>query len=141
MKFIGNISESGTLTIVNRKSFDEFVSQYAGKQVVIDVTKKISKRSDSQNRYYYGCVIPIIQQAFKDLGHKISKEDTHLFLRNRFLQQELITEDGEVIGSRIKSTKELTKSAFGDYLFEITQFAAEILNVQVPNPNEQVNLI
>lgn len=141
MKFIGNISESGKLTIVNRKSFDEFISQYSGKQVVIDVTKKISKRSDPQNKYYWSCVVPIVQQGFKDLGHKISKEDTHLFLRNRFLKQEMLSQDGEVIGERLMSTTELTKSAFGNYIAEIVQFSAEILNVQIPNPNEQVNLI
>ncbi len=141
MIFTGNISEDGKMTIVNRKDFDAYVSQFSGKQVTIDVRKKISKRSNPQNAYYHACVVPIMQQAFKDLGYRLSREETHLVLRQRFLKNDIINEDGEVIAQTIVSTTTLTKSQFNDYLAEITQFAAEYFNVQIPEPNEQLNLI
>jgi hypothetical protein len=141
MKFVGNVSESGVLTIVNRKLFDEFVREFSGKQVSIEVTKKINQRSSPQNRYYFGCVLPIVRDGFKDLGHKLSIEDTHLFLKNRFLEVDMVSEDGELIGKEIRSTKDLTKAEFGDYISEIQMFASEILNVYIPDANEQVKLI
>jgi hypothetical protein len=141
MKFIGNVSEAGVLTIVNRKGFDEYVKEFCGKQVSIVIEKHIHKRSLSQNAYYHGCIIPIVRQGFKDLGHLLSNDETHLFLKNRFLKVELISEDGEVLGERIKSTTELTKGEFIEYINQIQQFGAEILNVYIPDANEQVKLI
>jgi hypothetical protein len=141
MKFVGNVSESGVLTIVNRKGFDEYIKEFQGKQVSIVVEKYIHKRSLSQNAYYHACIVPIVRQGFKDLGHLLSKEETHLFLKNRFLKVELLSEEGEVLGERIRSTTELTKGEFVDYINQIQQFGAEILNVYIPDANEQVKLI
>ena len=71
----------------------------------------------------------------------MSKEDTHLFLRGKFLKDELCNSDGEVIGERIKSTTELGKGKFMDYLSDINQFAAEYLNIVIPAPNEQISIL
>lgn len=141
MRFYGQVSEEGVLKITNRKQFDVDIKDFSGKYVVIDITKKKSIRSLSQNAYYHSAVVPLVRQGLKDLGHKLTLEDTHLFLRGKFLKEELVSEDGEVIGERIKSTTELTKSAFADYISEIQQFSAEILGVNIPNPNEQLHIL
>lgn len=141
MRFYGQVSEEGVLKITNRKQFDVDIKDFSGKYVVIDITRKKSIRSLSQNAYYHSAVVPLVRQGLKDLGHKLTLEDTHLFLRGKFLKEELVSEDGEVIGERIKSTTELTKSAFADYISEIQQFSAEILGVNIPNPNEQLHIL
>jgi len=140
IKAYGKISDEGVLTIVNRKTFDADIKEFAGKNVVITVERRKSQRSSQQNRYYYGCVVPIVQQGLKDIGHRLSKEDTHLFLRNRFLTQELVSSEGEVIGNRLRSTTELNKSEFADYTSEIQQFSAEYLNIVIPDPLTQVTI-
>ena len=140
MKFQGKIDEQGLLRIINRKGFDEFILQWAGKDVEIEVSKKKSRRSLPQNSYYWSAVIPIIRQAFRELGHQLDNEETHEFLKHQFLKESIITEDGEYLGERIKSSTELTKSEFMDYIAEIQQFAAEKLSVYIPDPNEQTNL-
>jgi hypothetical protein len=99
-----------------------------------------SKRSPQQNAYYWTCVIPIIQAGFKDLGHDISKEDTHLFLKSRFNYKEIInTTTGEVM-KLPDTTTVLNKSQFADYIESIKQFGAEMLNVYIPEPNEQLTI-
>ena len=39
-----------------------------------------------------------------------------------------------------KSTAELTTTQMMDYVSEIQQFAAEYLNVIIPDPNEQIEI-
>jgi hypothetical protein len=82
-----------------------------------------------------------VRLGLKDLGYKLSIEDTHLFLRNKFLLEEMVNGDGELIGSRVKSTTELNKMQFGDYISEIQQFSAEYLGVVIPDPETQTTLI
>lgn len=141
VKYQGQVSDKGVLTIVNRKSFDADLMDFAGKGVVITIERKKSKRSLSQNAYYHSAVVPLVRQGLKDLGHKLTLEETHLFLRGKFLKEELLSEDAEVIGERIKSTTELGKGYFADYISEIQQFSAEILGVDIPNPNEQLQIL
>ena len=141
MKYTGQVNEEGILKIVNRKQFDADLKEFAGKYVFVEVTRKRSKRSDNQNRYYWSGVIPMVRLGLKDLGYKLSIEDTHLFLRNKFLLEEMVNGDGELIGSRVKSTTELNKIQFGDYISEIQQFSAEYLGVVIPDPETQTTLI
>jgi hypothetical protein len=123
IKYQGNVSEEGVLKIINRKSFDADLMEFAGKGVIITIERKKSKRSDPQNKYYWSCVVPIVQQGLKDLGHKLSREDVHLFLRNRFLKEDLLSGD------------------FADFVSDIQQFGAEILGIVIPNPNEQLEIL
>ena len=141
MKYTGLVNEEGILKIVNRKQFDSDLKEFAGKYVFVEVTRKRSTRSDNQNRYYWSGVIPMVRLGLKDLGYKLSIEDTHLFLRNKFLLEEMVNGDGELIGSRVKSTTELNKMQFGDYISEIQQFSAEYLGVVIPDPETQTTLI
>jgi len=54
---------------------------------------------------------------------------------------DISTPDGEFISRKYKSTTELTKTEFGEYIEAIQRFAAESLNVTIPDPNTQTQLI
>ena len=142
MKFSGNVNKDGVLRIVNRAYFDKFLKEeLAEKEVTIEVKRKTRKRSNSQNAYYHSCVIPILRTAFKDIGHNLSNEEVHLFLKTKFLKISIATENGEFLGEKIGSTADLTTTQFMEYIMEIQQFAAESLDVVIPDPNSQVTLI
>lgn len=96
------------------------------------------KRSNPQNRYYWGLVIPIIQKGIKDMGTELTKEETHEFLKARFNASDLINEStGEAISIPISTTR-LNKEQFGEYIFKIQKFAAEFLSLEVPDPGVQL---
>jgi hypothetical protein len=137
MEFVGKVDANGGLRVINRGLFDEAMSRLAGCDVVIEVSKKIHKRSNSLNAYYWSGVIPLIRAALVDLGHVLTKEEVHQFLKMRFIKTEICNGDGEVIGERTKSSTELTTTEFLEYLEQIKQFSAEILGVYIPDPNEQ----
>ena len=60
----------------------ERIAKHAGKNVtlVIDITGK--KRSAEQNRYYYGVVIPMVQDAIQnEWQEQYTKEEIHELLK------------------------------------------------------------
>ena len=109
-----------------------------GCAVVLTIEEFKDKRSNQSNRYYWGIVIDLIYRALKESGWEITKEGTHELLRFRFLKEDKpIGEDGEFV-TTVRSTTELDRQEFGDYIEACVRFAAEYLNVVIPAPNEQV---
>ena len=98
---------------------------------------KANKRTSPQNRYYFGLVVPMMQKGFEDLGHELSKQETHEFLKSKFNSVTLVNHDtGETINVP-KSTTKLSKSDFGEYIEKIQRFAAEFLNIVIPEAGER----
>lgn len=103
----------------------------------LKITKR-SKRSLQQNAYYWGVIVAMVHEGFRNMGNDVSLEETHEYLKARFNYKEIVnTSVGEVMNVP-KSTTELSKEEFGMYIDKIQQFAAEYLNTIIPNPGEQV---
>lgn len=141
MNTIISIVKGGKLNKVATAEINSLLNQFEGKHVEIIIKKARSKRSDQQNRYMWGCVIAIVRQGLKDLGYIMSPEETHEFLKDKFLDYEtMANSDGIEIGKKYKSTTELTKGEFSSYIEQIQIFAAEILNVVIPDPGHQIEI-
>ena len=100
-------------------------------------------RTSPQNRYYWGCCLPLIKDGLQDIGYREVKtnEDAHEVLKYLFLKKRIPNEEtGEVI-ELLGSTAILTTVEFNAFIDEVIQWAAEYLNLQVPLPNEQLTLI
>lgn len=97
-----------------------------------------SQRTLPQNRYYWGLVIPMIQQGLKDMGTEVNKEEVHEFLKSRFNYQEVINKGTGEYVTIPKSTAGLNKEQFSQYIEKIQQFASEFLNIVIPDPNTQM---
>jgi len=133
--------DNGVLKIRGRKSFDLDIKTCDWKVGKITLEKYKAKRSLNQNAYYHACIIPILQQGMADLGHKYSRETVHEMMKLKFLKEDVpVNDHGEFI-TRVKSTTELNKVQFGEYIDEITAWAAEYLGVTIPPANTQTTLI
>ena len=144
MKYNAVITPQGSLRIKNRHLFDEEVrsmSREKDYEVTVEVKPRKRYRSTIQNAYYWGIVVAMISERLRELGHDVDRDLTHEFLKGRFLFTELLDPStGEMM--RIpKKTSELTTSEFMDYLEYVKQFAAETLDIYVPDPNEQLELL
>lgn len=81
----------------------------------------------------------MIQDRLKDLGNEFTKEEVHEFLKSRFHFQELVNEQtGEVI-QMPRSTTIMTKGRFADYIADIQRWAAQFLDIYIPDPGEQLD--
>jgi hypothetical protein len=132
--------KNGSLTR-NRNLIKDAIATFENKQVVIKIEKFKKKRSTQQNRFYYGIVIPIVQNCLKEAGHVMTNESTHDLIKLKFLKETLFVNEttGEVI-ERIKSTTELSTSQFMDLLAEINNFTFEYFGVNLPSPNDDLTL-
>lgn len=100
------------------------------------ITRK-TKRSHNQNNYYWAVCVPMVRDGLRDMGHDVSLNETHDFLKKEFNCHEVVNHaTGEVICVP-KSTTDLTKEQFGEFLEKVFRFAAEWLNVTVPAPGSQ----
>ncbi len=105
--------------------------------VRLTVARDNGRRSNQANRYYWGVCVELIHRALKEGGIETSREGTHELLKFRFLKEDHpIGKDGE-FSTTITSTADLPPDEFVAYLERCIQFAAEYLNVIIPQPGEQ----
>ena len=116
-----------------RKLFDLEDGSYA-----VEV-KKSKKRSNPQNAYYWSCIIPLVTDGLKNLGHTWSEDDVHDVLKGLFLKRKKELPNGEIVET-VGSTRKLTIEEFGEYIERIAQWSSEYLGCIIPKPGEQVTL-
>jgi hypothetical protein len=133
--------KSGKLHIINRKKFMEAVSTLKDGRYSLTVERKYRKRSNPQNSFYWVVCVPLVIEGLIDLGFiGIDKESTHDLLKYKFLKKEIVSEHGEVIES-VGSTAKLTTTEFMELISDITKWALEYLNVTIPEPGSQTELM
>ena len=102
-------------------------------KVDIVIRKHRSKRSNEQNRYYWGVVVPILALYF---GHDNS-EDMHTDLKEKFNPIESKLQSGKMIGGT--TTKLSTVdfySAEDSYVERICRWAASEFSIYIPPPKK-----
>lgn len=124
----------------NRSLLNDAIQKLEGYDICITIEKVRRKRSNPQNSYYWGVVIFTITKTISDLGNLWTAEDTHFYLRNKFLLESMpVNDSGEFI-DRAKSTTELATFEMETYLEQVRAWAAQTLGVVVPLPNEDLQL-
>ncbi len=101
-----------------------------GNSYVLELSKSKSKRSLSQNKYYWGVVITIFSQAS---GY--TSNEAHQYLAGLHLSYIKEREDQPSL-TFVKSTTELNTLEFEQYLEQCRLFMWHELNIKVPLPNE-----
>jgi|GEM_PF-2524682 len=98
-----------------------------GESVTVQVHNKRTKRTDAQNRYYWGVYLPLVA---KETG-ELNLDRLHELFKGMFLTEGIV----EVLGQKVrmkKSTTELSKSGFNDF---ITAIEAETGIIAPPTEN------
>ncbi len=117
--------KGGTIHLYKRESWLQRVQSLDGKRVEVIVREHKAKRSDCQNRLYWGVYIPPLAEY---CGY--THDEMHEALRRMFL-----TVEREGFPPTVKSTTQLNTKEFTEYLDKIEMLACEN-GVHIPNPNE-----
>jgi len=113
--------------------------------VKITIEKYRSKRSNPQNRYYWGVIVPHALMAMKDAGNGWLSEKSeehhqiiHDMLTERFLDNafEIVLPDGT---SKSKnSTKQLNTLQMMDYCDQVRQWLLDVFGYYCPLPETDI---
>lgn len=129
------------LGIVNRNQLrDFFVNLPTGKYLL--KAERKDKRSNQQNRYLHGIMLPIIRDALKDAGWNQIKtiEDAKDFVKVKFLKYDLVNEEtGEVV-EMYRNTSALTKLQFMELVTDVQIWLLDMFNINLPLPGEQAKM-
>jgi hypothetical protein len=127
----------------NRNLVLNAIKYFNDKEVVISFSNLKRSRSNSQNKFYWGVVIPLIQNGLLEAtGELRSSDNIHYKILLPLFSpiNEIVNKNtGEIINEKLTSS-DLTTTQFQIYFLEIQKWAAEFLNIDIPNPNEE-NLI
>lgn len=134
----GTIKE-GKLTLANRKRFEQDLQSFKDCSVELSV-KKRNRRSNPQNRYYWGVVVKEIQLRLIQLGNDFDADTVHEFLKDKFNKKEIIGDGGEVLDYLGGTTTGMNKEEFTIYLDKIIEWAASFLQIAIPYPDEKLEL-
>lgn len=145
MKYNGKVDDQGKLTIFHKEKFLQEVRSLTGKNVEITLQRKRKKRGNKQLAYYYGAVLPMIQEKLNDDGIRIEKSQIDYMLRNRFLYHEIPPNkfSGEILKYPKRLQEDLTDVTTTDmmaYFEDVKQWAFETLDIYIPDPNEEITL-
>ncbi|WP_394749562.1 hypothetical protein [Spongiimicrobium salis] len=128
----------------NRNLIESAIRSFEGKVIEFTIQRKKKSRSNPQNRFYWGVVIPIIQQGLKDCTGEVRDSNSihyqillPLFSCSREITN---TQTGEIVTEKMTSS-EMTTTQFAEYILEIQKWAAEFLGIEVPDPNQELTLI
>lgn len=125
----------------NKNILIDAINSFEGKVILITIEKRKNKRTNLQNAYFHGIVLPLVFFALKDIGYAMPLEDVKDLLKLKFLKVPLfINENTGEITEKIKKTSELTTNEFMEFIENIQRWGAETLNIDIPSPNENLKL-
>lgn len=134
-------AKDGRLFIRNRRAFDLGISKLPDTwELEVTVKRLRATRSLLQNAYYWGVVVQMLSEH---TGY--TPEEIHDFLKMKFIPKRLAVCDGNgviadefVLGG---STREMNTLDFGEYMEAVRQWAAEALDVVIPDPDQDAPVV
>ena len=126
---------------VNRSLIAKTIKHFEGAEISLTIEKKYNKRSNNQNAFYWGVLIPIISELLYDCtGNFFSEQETHEVLKSNCNYKELISENTGEISKIPISTTELSTIEWIEYIKKVEHFVFDYFSVTLPKPDEQLNI-
>ena len=138
-KFNGTVDSKGQIVIYNHDNVKGLLLQDEGKDLEISTKKAKKRRSDKQNRWYWGVAIKTIQEELLRIeGEPYEKEDIHHYILSEIVKAQFRTK--EVMGKVITYAETKSTSAMSTKDFDLFKFKLQVhfanRGIDVPDPNE-----
>ena len=95
----------------------------------VTITEHHEKRTNPQNKYYWGVVLPIISL---ETGYTV--DETHEVLKQMFLQKEIVNRKTGQVNRVTDSTAMQDTKQFAEYIDKIVMWAMTELDCYIPDP-------
>ena len=124
----------GKLQLRNRRAFEAAMPAFNEREVIVRIERARATRSLNQNAWYWAGIIGTLSEHTG-----FTPDEMHEVLKAKFLPKKLAVTDanGEIHGEFVigGTTTRLDKLEFGEYCEAIRRWAAEDLNVNIPDPS------
>ena len=134
--------DNGKIILPRTRMQKELPQVFNGKPIKITVEQNKVKRSDPQNRYYWAVILPFVRDGFIDLGNNLQRNGETVILIHKLLKQKFLNNGIEIadangeVHTTEPTTTTLNKEEFSEYVEQIKQWAAEYLNIYIPDADE-----
>lgn len=127
--------------VVNKKDLKKAIVNLADGKYLFKMERK-DKRSNQQNRYLHGIMLPIVKDALREAGWNNIKtiEDAKDFLKIQFLKYDVVNEKTGEIKVMYRNTSELTKLQFMELVQDVSIWLLDFFNIELPLPGEQTKM-
>lgn len=126
----------GRLWISDRRAFDASIKAMPETwQLELVVRRLRATRSVQQNRYWWGVCVELVSEH---TGY--TPDEVHELAKQMFIPKKLAIADGngEIVGEYVMggSTRSMNTAQFTEFIESFKRWAAETLNVYIPDPSE-----
>lgn len=127
------VIQHGKLKVRNWASLQSVIAGLRDGEVELRIDRKHATRSLNQNAWYWGCIVQLVSEH---TGY--SPDEIHEIYKAKFLPKRLavLNGNGDIRGEFVigGTTTRLNTLEFGEYCESIRQWAAEELDVVIPDP-------
>lgn len=116
---------NGKLTLRRLSLWNTNLQNFEGKEVEVCIKKWRDKRTNQQNKYYWGAIIPLLAENF---GYE--NEEMHEALKFKFLSK------GHTTLPTVISTTKLDTADFFEYIEKIKRWATIEYQIVLPEPED-----
>lgn len=136
----GTVAMTGEIKLDHPKVMRTALSRFVGKRLMITIKQYKYIRTDAQNRYIHGVVVPVVRRWFLETsGENLTKDEVYMWLRTSLLgHKPTITEvNGEsLIKIGGKRFSQMTTEEFAEAIDAIVDRMAE-RGCQIPLPPDK----
>lgn len=123
----------GKLPDYVRKALEAAIARMDGKKMLISIRQFRAQRSNKQNRFYRGYVVPPIVELFRDHGDIVDEDTVHDYLMKEVGGYGFTS---RLTGQQLrKSSRDIETDEWEQYMENIRAWAAKY-DCQIPFPNE-----
>lgn len=128
MKYNIQVNSKGMIPKAASEDIRKELLHYANKRITLTIEKYYKQRTSQQNRYLFGVAYKLISDH---TGY--TPDEVHDLLAKKFIGKKTIKIGSETVETHETSTK-LSTTDFMAYIASVQRFAAEELDVYIPDP-------
>ena len=138
IKYTG-IVEAGKFRIVNNKLFKEELSRLGNGRYDVVIQKYRRSKSNPQLRWLYGQVYPIVLKGLTDAGWEFTTiAEVDEYCKSMFASREVLNRHTGEIMAVPGLKRDMTTTDMMTYVDAIRDWASEYLNINIPEPEQQM---
>jgi hypothetical protein len=140
-EFIFTVEKTGAMPATVLGEFLSTLARFPERPIKVTISNVKKYRTDPQNRFYWGVVVPLVQRRFEEFGNIVDAEEVHRFLKGKVggMTRPIVKKGGQVIAYVVDTSTKLSTAEWEDWLTKIRAWGADF-DLQIPFPNEEVEI-